>query len=226
MQGKKYTRTRQRSSYISKGTGSKIVNTGKGSIAKKRSSRGRTKVNLEKETRKLVNKANARLDSLQRRYRSGTWATKKLANRLSSNKMKMWSKNGKIKIGKNLTKSQMIGLNKAINQFLSSATSTKKGIKSVREKTIESLRGTLSDDIEEMSYEDAEKFYEMFGNNDFQTLADKIGSSALQACIEDAIESGDSEQDFIKRLEWYGGVSMNDLDMREAAQRLYEKYVL
>ena len=181
---------------------------------------------LEKETRKLVSKANARLDSLQRRYKSGTWATKKLANRLSSNKMKMWSKSGKIKVSKNLNKSQMIGLNKAINQFLSSATSTKKGIKSVREKTIESLRGTLSDDIEEMSYEDAEKFYEMFGNNDFQTLADKIGSSALQACIEDAIESGDSEQDFIKRLEWYGGVSMNDLDMRDRAKSLYEKYVL
>ncbi|MEE0137737.1 hypothetical protein [Fusobacterium ulcerans] len=181
---------------------------------------------LERETRKLVSKANARLDSLQRRYKSGTWASKKLANRLSANKMKMWSKSGKIKIGKSLTKSQMVGLNKAINQFLLSATSTKKGIKSVREKTIESLRGTLSDDIEEMSYEDAEKFYEMFGNNDFQTLADKIGSSALQACIEDAIESGDSEEDFIKRLEWYGGVSMNDLDIREAAQRLYEKYVL
>ena len=95
-----------------------------------------------------------------------------------------------------------------------------------REKTIETLRGTLSDEVEEMSYEDAEKFYEMFGNSDFQTLADKIGSSALQACIEDAIESGDSEQDFIKRLEWYGGVSVNDLDMREAAQILYEKYVL
>ena len=182
---------------------------------------------LEKETRKLVSKANARLDSLQRRYKSGTWASKKLANRLSSNKLNMWTKKGKIKkIGNNPTKAQLIGLNKAINQFLSSATSTKKGIKSVREKTIESLRGTLSDEVEEMSYDDAEKFYEMFGNNDFQTLADKIGSSALQACIEDAIESGDSEQDFIKRLEWYGGVSMNDLDMREAAQRLYEKYVL
>lgn len=226
MQGKKYTRTRKRSTYISKGTGSKVINTGKGSIAKKRTSRRKPKVDLEKETRKAVSKANARLDSLQRRYKSGTWASKKLANRLSSNKMKMWSKSGKIKMNKNLNRTQMIALNKAINQFLSSATSTKKGIKSAREKTIESLRGTLSDEVEEMSYEDAEKFYEMFGNNDFQTLADKIGSSALQACIEDAIESGDSEQDFIKRLEWYGGVSMNDLDMRDSAQRLYEKYVL
>ena len=180
---------------------------------------------LERETRKLASKANARLDSLQRRYKKGTWASKKLANRLSSNKMRMWTNKGKIKVGKNPTKQQLIALNKSITQFLESSTSTKKGIKATREKTIESLRGTLSNDIEEMSYEDAEKFYEMFGNNDFQTLAEKIGSSALQACIEDAIEQGDSESDFIKRLEWYGGVAMNDLDMRDAAQRLYDKYV-
>ena len=195
----------------------------KKSLTKKLSTT-RTSNRLEKETRKLVSKANARLDSLQRRYKSGTWATKKLANRLSSNKLKMF-KNGKIKLSKNPTKAQLIAVNKAINQFLSSKTSTKKGISETRRKTIESLRGTLSTDVEEMSYDDAEKFYEMFGENDFQTLADKIGSSALQACIEDAIESGDSESDFIKRLEWYGGVSMNDLDMREAAQRLYDKYV-
>ena len=181
---------------------------------------------LERETQKLVSKANARLDSLQRRYKSGTWASKKLANRLSSNKMRMWTKKGKIKLSKNPTRSQLVAVNKAITQFLNSQTSTKKGISDVREKTIESLRGTLSTDIEEMSYDDAEKFYEMFGNNDFQTIADKIGSSALQACIEDAIENGDSESDFVKRLEWYGGVDMNDLDMRDAANRLYEKYVL
>lgn len=191
----------------------------------KRISTGQQTDRLEKETRKLVNKANARLDSLQRRYKSGTWATKKLANRLSSNKLKMWSKGGKIKLGKNPSKAQLLAVNKAATQFLNSATSTKKGIKATRQKTIESLRGTLSSDVEEMSYEDAEKFYEMFGESSFQTLADKIGSSALQACIEDAIEQGDSQDDFIKRLEWYGGVSMNDLDMRDAAQKLYEKYV-
>ena len=225
MQGKKYRRTRKRSSYISKGTGSKIVNTGKGSIAKKRVSGRKPKVDLEKETRKLVSKANARLSSLQRRYKSGTWASKKLANRLSTNKVKMWSK-GKIKLGKNPTKAQLIAVNKATNQFLNSLTSTKKGIKKTREKTIESLRGTLSTEDEEMSYEDAEKFYEMFGDNNFSNLADKIGASSLQAVIEDAIEESDSENDFIKRIETYAGLDMNDLDLRESAKTLYEKYVL
>lgn len=185
-----------------------------------------TSDNLEKETEKLVKQANAMLDSLQRRYKKGTWASKKLLDRLSSKNLQVVTRKGKIKFPKSATRQQLIAINKAVSQFMKSKTSTKKGIKSVRKQTLETLQGSLSRDDIELSYEDAEKFYEMFGNNDFKTLADKIGSSALQACIEDAIESGDSEQDFIKRLEWYGGVSMNDLDIREAAQRLYKKYVL
>ena len=195
------------------------------SLTKKLSTRTDTK-RLERETRKLVNKANARLDSLQRRYRSGTWATKKLSNRLSSNKMKMWSRGGKIKLGKNPTKQQLLAVNKAVNQFLESQTSTKKGISRTRQKTIESLRSSLSTEDKELSYEDAEKFYEMFGEDNFSNIADKIGASALQAVIEDAIEENDSSNDFIKRIEMYAGLSMNDLDIRESANQLYEKYVL
>ena len=197
----------------------------KKSLTKKLSTRTDTQ-RLERETRKLVNKANARLDSLQRRYRSGTWATKKLSNRLSSNKMRMWSRGGKIKLGKNPTKQQLLAVNKAVNQFLESQTSTKKGISKTRQKTIESLRSSLSTEDKELSYEDAEKFYEMFGEDNFSNIADKIGASALQAVIEDAIEENDSSNDFIKRIEMYAGLSMNDLDIRESASKLYEKYVL
>ena len=35
-----------------------------------------------KEVKKLSKKANQRLKSLERRYKSGTWASKKLKNRL------------------------------------------------------------------------------------------------------------------------------------------------
>ena len=178
---------------------------------------------LEKETRKLVSKANARLDSLKRRYKSGTWASKKLANRLTSNKMNMWSKQGKIKLGKNPTKAQMIGLNKAINQFLQSQTSTKKGIQEVKRKQIESIRLRRSVEDEEFTEEDAEDFYDMFGDNDFAYFADKIGASKLQEIIYDAIRANDSEESFLDRLELY--IELNDLDIREKAIRLYNKYV-
>lgn len=181
---------------------------------------------LEKETRKLVSKANARLDALQRRFKSGTWASKKLANRLSAGKLKMWSRQGKIKLNKRMTNTQLLAVNKAVNQFLKSKTSTKQGISDVRERTIETLRRTLSDEVEELTYDEAETYYEMFGDNDFDTLADKIPSSALQNIIIDAIDEDDSLNDFIQRLEDYSGLSMNDLDLRERANRLYEKYVL
>ena len=178
---------------------------------------------LERDTRKLVSKANARLDSLRRRYKSGTWASKKLANRLTSNKMNMWSKQGKIKLGKNPTKAQMIGLNKAINQFLQSQTSTKKGIQEVKRKQIESIRLRRSVEDEEFTEEDAESFYDMFGDNDFAYFADKIGASKLQEIIYDAIRATDSEESFLDRLELY--IELNDLDIREKAIRLYNKYV-
>ena len=223
MQGKKYRRTRKRSSYISKGTGSKIVNTGNGSVAKKRFTGKKPKGDLEKETRKLVSKANARLDSLQRRYKSGTWASKKLANRLSSNKLNMWTKKGKIKTGKNLTKTQLIGLNKAINQFLNSQTSTKKGISSWKKNQVESIKLNRSDDPD-FTEEDAEDFFEMFGDNDFDFFASKIGASTLQEIIYDAMRENDSEDEFVARLSLY--IEINDLDIREKAIRLYEKYVL
>ena len=223
MQGKTYKRTRKRSSYKSKGTGTKIINTGNVSIAKKRVSGKKPKVDLEKETRKLVSKANARLDSLQRRYKSGTWASKKLANRLSSNKLNMWTKKGKIKTGKNLTKTQLIGVNKAINQFLNSQTSTKKGISTWKKNQVESIKLNRSDDPD-FTEEDAEDFFEMFGDNDFDFFASKIGASALQEIIYDAMRENDSEDEFVARLSLY--IEINDLDIREKAIRLYEKYVL
>lgn len=222
MTGKKYRRTRRKSNYISKGTGTKIIHTGEGSIAKVRVARRKPPYDLEKETRKLVNKANARLKSLGRRFKSGTWASKKLANRLSQNKVDMW-KNGKIKLPKNPTKTQLRAVNKASSQFLASKTSTKKGIQDVRRKQIESIRLRRSVEDEEFTEEDAEDFYDMFGDNDFQYFAEKIGSSKLQEIIYDAIRNDDSEDDFLSSLDLY--ITLNDLDIREKAIRLYNKYV-
>lgn len=222
MRNRIYRKTRKKSSYVSKGTGSKIIHTGKGSIAKKREVRRKPPYDLEKETRKLVNKTNARLDSLRRRYKSGTWASKKLSNRLTQNKIDMW-KNGKIKLPKNPTKTQLRAVNKAASQFLASQTSTKKGINAVKRKQIENIKLRRSIEDEEFTEEDAEDFYDMFGDNDFAYFADKIGASKLQEIIYDAIRANDSEESFLDRLELY--IELNDLDIREKAIRLYNKYV-
>ena len=225
MAGKKYRKVRKKSTYVSKGTGSKIVHTGYGSIAKKRISRGKPRNDLYKDTRKLVLQTNARISSLQRHFKKGTWASKTLYNKLGTKKINI-GKRGKLSLPKNLTKTELTAINRALSQFLKSKSSTKKGISEIRKKQIENVRERLSVDTEEMSYEEAETFYEMFGDEDFQGLTDKIAASALQACVDDAIEAGDTENQFLERLALYSGVEMNDLDMREKALKLYEKYVM
>lgn len=193
-------------------------------VTKKLTSKQTTE-KLERDTRKLVSKANARLDSLQRKYRSGTYASKKLVNRLTSGKMNFWNK-GKISISKKkkISKTQLIALNKAVTQFLNSKTSTNKGISEWRKKQIENIRISRSMEDDNFTEEDAEDFFEMFGDNDFDFFARKIGASTLQEIIYDAISEGDDEDNFVSRLELY--IVINDLDIREKALRLYNKYVM
>ena len=218
----------KKSTYVSKRTGSKIINTGYGSIAKPRRNRGTPKKDLEKDTRKLVREVNARLNTLERRYKSGTWASKRLKTKLGTSKLRAWTKSGRVRLKTNLSKTQLTAINKALTNFLNSKTSTKRGIEDVKRKQIEKIKERLSldeEEAEEITDEEAEFFYDMFGDDDFNDLSEKIGASALQAAIEDAIEANDSEDMFLQRLEWYGGVEMQDLDLREKAIRVYNKYV-
>ena len=162
-------------------------------------------------------------------HKTGTWASRKLVDRLSGSKLKAMTTNKKgrkrVKIKSGLTATQLKTIQKALNNFMQSETSTHKGIKNVREKTIESLRGTLSDDVHEMTYDEAEALYDMFGNKDFDYFVDKVGASEMWIHIEEAIENNDSLSDFLTRLQMYA-VDLNDEDALERAERIYEKYVI
>lgn len=181
---------------------------------------------LLSETRKLVDQANRRLKGLNQAGYKGTWASKKLANRLDTKILKAWSKVGKIKVGKTLTNTQLKAIQKATEQFLLSKTSSIKGIESVKDATLKSLQETLSDEKRgKLSEEDAEFYYDMLGEEDFDFFADKTGASTVWGLIDDAIEYNDTENKWLKRLNDYG-LTLNDLDMRERAIRLYNKYIL
>ncbi len=180
---------------------------------------------LMADTRKLVEQANRRLKGLNQAGYKGTWASKKLINRIDTKLLKAWSKQGKIKLSRTLTNTQLKAIQKATDQFLKSKTSTIKGIRETEESTIKSIQATLSDEKRGLvTKEDAEFYYDMFGNDDFNYFADKIGASTLWQLIDDAIENNDSEDDWINRLGRY--ITLNDLDVRERAIRLYNKYIL
>ena len=131
----------------------------------------------------------------------------------------------RIKLTKNLTNTDLRAIEKATGQFLKSKTSTARGIRITKNKTIKSIQDTLSlEQGRKVNKDDAEYYYDMLADKDFDWFNDKIGASTMWALIEDAIENNDSESDWIKRLENHV-MTMNDVDARERALRLYEKYI-
>ena len=187
---------------------------------------------LYRDVKKQVEEVNKRLTRLKKSGEYGSWASKKLFNRLDTKNLDVLERQRtgekqvqRIKLSKNLTNTDLRAIEKATNQFLQSKTSTSRGIKITRSNTIESIRKTLSlEQGRKVTEEDAEYYYDMLANKDFDWFNDKIGASAMWSLIDDAIEHNDSESDWIRRLENHA-MTMNDVDARERALRLYEKYI-
>lgn len=177
-----------------------------------------------KDTLKLVKQANARLTRLNKAgYSTGTWSSKKLNTRLQTAKIGAWHR-GRIKVKESMSETQLKAIQKATKQFLNSKTSTYKGINKVKKNTIKSLASTLSDeDRGKVNEEDAEFYYDMLGEDDFDYFADKIGASTLWILIDEANEQGDSQEGWLDRLSRY--ITLNDEDVRNRAIRLYDKYI-
>lgn len=158
-------------------------------------------------------------------YESGTWASKKLKDRLETSTLDAWS-NGKVKIRENMTITQLRAIQKATSQFMTSKTSTLKGIQSVKESTKASLKATLSDeDLGELTDNELETMYNMLSDTDFSFLSDKVGASTAWSLIEDAKDNNDTEKGWINRLNRYA-FEINDVYMKEKALAIYNKYIV
>ena len=177
-----------------------------------------------KQVKKLSQKANVKLKSLRRVTKEGTWASRKLKNRLSTKRLKAWSKIGRINVNKKLSVTDLKMIEKAINQFLASKTSTRKGIEEAKNRVRDSIKTTLNEQGFELTDEDADTFYSMLEDDDFNYFADKVGASTMWAIIDDAIEYNESEAKFMNRIERYVA-TVNDLDTLERVQNLYNKYL-
>ena len=215
------------------------------------SNKNNIKSDLYKQVQKQVRETNKRLEKLSRgydvnkavrnpktgrfervskeikrvSYDAGTWASKKLINRLETSTLDAWAK-GRVIIRENMTITQLRAVQKATSQFMASKTSTLKGIQSVKESTKESLKATLSDeDLGDITDSEVETMYNMLSDNDFRFLSDKVGASTAWSLIEDAKENNDTEKGWINRLNRYA-FEINDVDMRNKALAIYNKYIV
>lgn len=190
---------------------------------------------LYKQVQREIKEVNKRLRALEKSGNYNSYSSKKLFERLGSKKYSVLNKSKKvnrghilgIKLRKNMSNTDLAAVSKASNQFLRSATSTPKKLKKVVEQTKKSMYETLKAQDKDISKEDIETYYEMLGNKDFDYFNEKVGASSTWAAIEDAIEEGDNQDQFIKRLNNMNLINvMTDQDAKAKAIRLYEKYIL
>lgn len=127
---------------------------------------------------------------------------------------------------KKMSLTQLRAVNKALQQFMSSKTSTVAGIEEVRQEVIQKISKTLTEDRgRNISYDEAETLYNMFTDNDTDELIKDIGASAFWDVLESAKEASDSEEQFADRIARYAQREI-DVDIRRKISNIYDKYVL
>ena len=199
--------------------------------------KNRTKDELYKETLKTIREVNQRLEKLERpvytekrvrvkgryvkrqqklKFTKGTWATSKLSGRIGKNYNK---KDNRVKINKNMTKTELIKVRKASLQFLESGTSTSSGIREVQDNIKKGIKREIG-----VTDKQAEKLYEMIYDKDFKDLSRKIPPSDLWALSADTIDGNFSKEQFIDQIKNYAE-SGNDLDIKEVAGAIYDKFI-
>ena len=143
---------------------------------------------------------------------------------MDTEKIGAW-KNNRLYVSKDMTRTQLIAIQRATSQFLKSKTSTKSGVYEVREETKKSLYRTLKLQDDNLTMADIDDFYIILGDADARPFlkTDVMGASGLKIAITDAVSYNDSETEFLDRMQTFADIA--DGELREKAKRLYNKYV-
>lgn len=131
---------------------------------------------LYNELKKLSKRANQRIVRLEREFGKDTWATRKLRDKLEVEPLQAWTRSGRVRVNKSMTKAQMEATIKATKEFLSKPTSTRRGIKKARKTGIETLRTRYGAKATAgaMTDEEAEALYNLFEDNEVNSITNFV----------------------------------------------------
>lgn len=187
-------------------------------------SREETKIELYNELLKLSKRANQRLVRLERNFGRISWAGKILRTNLDTEVANGWTAGNRVRVSKNMSITQLRHSIKVTNNFLNSATSTKRGIDKVRTTTIKSLSKSLLKKGEQITYDEAEVLYDFLSDDYAQDIISYAQASRTWNLILYAQEKNSSLNDFIKSVDRYITTG-TDQDMVDDLKYIYDKYV-
>ena len=172
-----------------------------------------------------IKKANQRIRNLQTRYGEGSWAVSELYSKIDNNLVNgISSLSGNIRIPKNVSDIQLKAIEKATKTFLSSQTSTLRGVGKAIKNMKNSIKVNYSDMGKEITDKEAEKLYSFLENKDTRGLVEQIGASETWARTIQAKEQKLSKDDYINLFE--NRINIKDVDVRNELETLYNKYMM
>lgn len=198
-------------------------------MPRKRSVSGRSRPVTPKSRLILeIERANKKLNRLEKGGEYGRYASKDLLRLVSNSKNFSYSRKRKNKIRlkdmpTNAGDARL--LLKRVGKFLSSATSSVLGIFSVRSIAKRKLKKTLGGLLNrKMTNEDIDEFYELVNDENFKYIADKIGDSEAYVLVEKISEKNLNKEDFIKQFGNFFDMT-NNFDIKWRAEKLFDKFI-
>lgn len=184
--------------------------------------------NLRKQVEREVADVNQMLKSLRRQSKQLTYSAKKLKSNLNVDKLGAWNnKKNIVKLKSNLSKQQLINIDKMLKRFQNSKTSSKKGLKELEEfKRQNLIEQTDNEDfVNSLTKNQVNKLYSAFDDPDYKTVTDQIDPSDLFYLMLAAKSENWNLTTFRKELENYMNTS-NDKDLRDSIKTIYDKYII
>ena len=158
------------------------------------------------------------------RFKSGTWASKKLYEKIGD-----YITNNQISVPPKANRTQLISLNKAMRNFLDSKTSTVAGIREIERQQKDNISNILGDfDSDEISNDEIETLYDFFEDKDFNNVTKEknIMPSDMWITLTTAKEEKWTKEKYLKNIYNYNpDLDMNDLDLKESLISIYNKYM-
>lgn len=200
-------------------------------MPRKRSSSGRARgLSIESRLIRTIEKANKALNNLEKARMYGTYASRKFLDSNVNNPAYIYKRKSKIKFKlkkspRDMTTQEQLLHLKTFEKFLKAPTSKVSGVETAETVTKERVKKSLGEIAEKkLTDEDVEDFYALMYEDDFKYFLQYLDPSELFAIIQEAKEQSWGENEFVKILEQY--ITINLEETRNRAKRLYEKYVL
>lgn len=129
---------------------------------------------LFNELKKLSKRANQRIVRLERNFGKDTLVTRYLKDKLATEPLQAWTRSGRVRVNKSMSVEQMRGTIKATKEFLNNQLSTRRGIKKSKAKAIKTLKTRFSNEVSDVTDEEAEALTYFFEDKEVNVITNYI----------------------------------------------------